>query len=96
MVREAYEEAGIVPAQEDLQMVGVIHRYSIHARINFFSLPDYGLAKIERGRDGECHFCKIVVPGWIATQGSFWGNWEMPEMACRTISGIPYFHKELR
>ena len=36
MIREAREEAGISIAAEDLRVVGVMHRFSIHERIDFF------------------------------------------------------------
>jgi|SRR5882724_3943858 len=54
MAREASEEAGIILAQEDLQIIGVIHRPSLDTRVDFFLTARSWAGEI---RNREPHKC---------------------------------------
>lgn len=54
MIREAYEEAGIKIKEEDLQIVGVMHRKSNDERIDFFLAAEHWIGELRNCEPDRC------------------------------------------
>jgi 8-oxo-dGTP diphosphatase len=54
MIREAREEVGIEIADEDLQVVGVMHRKSNDERVDFFLATEYWTGELRNCEPEKC------------------------------------------
>ncbi len=81
MMREAYEECGIRIASEQLEVVGVMHRQSSEARIDFFLAAtrwDGEIINREPNKCDELIWCKFreLPPNTIAYVGRALQNYQ--------------------